>query len=108
MADELLKIIQVFAPDLELKYNKFYIGLAKGDQPNNFAIFRPRKDGLRLEVRHTLSDEIENQLEQLGLTVMDYDKRWRRYRIKLSKADIEKRGEFLNTFLRKAYEGGGS
>lgn len=91
MADSLLEIIHTFAPELALKYNKFYIGLAENEQPNNFAIFRPQKKNiLRLEVRHSRSDEIETKLENLGLDVMDYDQKWRRYRIRLTREDIKK------------------
>ena len=42
MADELLEVIQRFDPGFEFKYNKFYIGLAKNERPNNFASFRPQ------------------------------------------------------------------
>jgi len=42
LADEALQIIRGFLPDLELKYNKFYIGLAKNGVPSNFIVFRPR------------------------------------------------------------------
>ncbi len=105
MADDLLEIIKTFAPDLSLKYNKFYIGLAKNEQPNNFVIFRPQKNSLRIEVRLPRSDEVEAKLEQIGLDVMDYDKRWGRYRIRLSKVDIKKQNEFLAEFLKEAYQG---
>ncbi len=49
MADELLAILKTLDPKLELKYNKFYIGLARDGQPNNFVIFRPKKNALRIE-----------------------------------------------------------
>jgi hypothetical protein len=49
--DEMLEIVKTFAPDLELKYNKFYIGLAKDGQPNNFVIFRARKNSFHAEIR---------------------------------------------------------
>ena len=51
MADELLAMIQGFDPEVQFKYNKFYIGLAKNGQPNNFAQFRAKKTNLRLELR---------------------------------------------------------
>jgi len=104
MADELLEIIKAFDSDLELKYNKFYIGLDKKGQPNNFVIFRPQKNSLRLEPRLKREDEIEGKLEAAGLDVMDYDKRGGRYRIRLSKGDIKKHSEFLTNFLRNTYE----
>jgi predicted transport protein len=104
MADELLEIIKTFDKELELKYNKFYVGLAKNGQPNNFAVFRPQKNSLRLEPRLKREDEMEEKLEAAGLDVMDYDKKWGRYRIRLSKGDIKKHSEFLTNLLRSAYE----
>jgi hypothetical protein len=35
---------------------------------------------------------------------MDYDSRWRRYRIRLSRGDIKKHEAFLNDFLKRAYD----
>ncbi|GMV33772.1 MAG: hypothetical protein AMXMBFR60_16010 [Chloroflexota bacterium] len=103
MADNILEIIRTFAPELSLKYNKFYIGLAKNEQTNNFVIFRPQKTILRLEVRLPRSDEVETKLAGIGLDVMDYDQRWGRYRIRLSKEDIKKHSAFLAEFLSTAY-----
>ncbi len=36
--DDVLGILKTFEPKLELKYNKFYIGLTKGGQPNTAAV----------------------------------------------------------------------
>ena len=105
MADEMLEVVQALDQDLELKYNKFYIGLAKSGQPNNFVIFRPKKDWLRLEVRLDRSDEMQAQLDNSGLDVMDYDSRWGRYRIRLAKGDTTKHKEFLAALMTKAYAG---
>lgn len=105
MADEMLEVVRPLDPDLELKYNKFYIGLAKGGQPNNFVIFRPKKDWLRLEVRLDRSDETQAQLDGSGLDVMDYDSRWGRYRIRLAKGDITKHKDFLAMLMTLAYAG---
>ncbi len=103
MADEMLEVVRDLDPDLEFKYNKFYIGLAKGGQPNNFVIFRPKKDWLRLEVRLDRSDETQAQLDGSGLDVMDYDSRWGRYRIRLTKGDTAKHKEFLAALMTKAF-----
>ncbi len=107
MADEMFEVLRQLDPELELKYNKFYIGLAKNGQPNNFVIFRPKKDWLRLEVRLERSDEMEAQLEGSGLDVMDYDSRWGRYRIRLAKGDITVHKGFLESLLTNAYQGTG-
>ena len=105
MADEMLEVVRAFDPELELKYNKFYIGLAKGGRPNNFVIFRPKKDWLRLEVRLDRSDETQAQLDGSGLDIMDYDSRWGRYKIRLAKGDTMKHKDFLAALMTKAFEG---
>lgn len=105
MTDEMLEVVQSLDSQLELKYNKFYIGLAKGGQLNNFVIFRPKRDWLRLEVRLHRSDETQAQLDASGLDVMDYDVRWGRYRIRLAKGDTAKHKPFLTELLTRAFEG---
>lgn len=104
MVDELLTIVKVIDPVLELKYNKFYIGLATNGQPNNFIIFRPKKSKLNIEIRLEKTDEMQNELEESGLDLIDYDAKWNRYRIRLGKADIKKHEELLMRYLGKAYE----
>lgn len=103
-ADGLLSIIKTFDPAFELKYNKFYIGLAKNSQPSNFVLFRPKKDWLRMEIRLTKSDEMQARLEDAGLDLMDYDNHWGRYRIRLAKGDVQKHNAFLTELLELSYK----
>ena len=109
MADELLEVVNTFDPSLELKYNKFYIGLAKDSQTNNFVIFRPQKNAIRVELRLPNTEERSEMLASAGLDVMDYDTRWGRYRIRLPKGDLKQRREILRELFEAAYkESGGS
>ncbi len=95
MADELLEVVRTLNPHLELKYNKFYIGLARDGQPNNFVIFRPQKTAIRVEPRLQKTEATEAAVEAAGLDVMDYDNKWGRYRIRLQKADVKKHADVL-------------
>ena len=107
MADELLELVNAIKPGYELKYNKFYIGLAKDGQPHNFVIFRPKKNYLRIELalpRTATTDEI---IEQADLDEMGYDTRWSKYRIRLSKGDIKKHEAVLLRLLKMAAENKG-
>ena len=108
MADRLLGIIKGFSPALELKYNKFYIGLAENGQPNNFAIFRPQKNAMRLEVRLKKDEEMEGKLNDAGLDVIDYDNKWGRYRIRLTKGETDKHSDILKKILLGAYKNTGA
>jgi len=105
MADEVLEIVKEFQPGFELNYNKFYIGLTQNGQSNNFVILRPKKSFLRLEIRLSRSDEVEEKITETGLDLMDYDSRNGRYRIRLIKNDIKKHSGILKEILLKSYEG---
>jgi hypothetical protein len=103
VVDELLETVRKFDPSLELKYNKFYIGLARDGAPDNVVIFRPKKEWVRIEPRLTRADETQERLDSAGLDVMDYDERWGRYRIRLAPGDIVKYGELLSALMKEAY-----
>ena len=103
LADEILELIKTFAPELELKYNKFYIGLAKDGQPHNFVIFRAKKNSFRAEIRLASSAEIDQQLESARIDVMDYETKWDRYRLRLTKNDIQKHRDLLLKLLKVSY-----
>ncbi|RMH37300.1 MAG: hypothetical protein D6690_02735 [Nitrospirae bacterium] len=104
MADEFLEIAKKYDESLELKYNKFYIGLAKDGQPRNFIIVRPKKGFIRFEPKLKSSPETTERLESAGLDVMDYDARWGRYRIRLKPGEIEANREILEAIVKEAYE----
>ena len=103
MADEILGWLRELDPGLELKYNKFYIGLAKDGRPNNFVSFRPKKGWLRVEIKLERSEEIQAQLDASGLDVMDYEDRWGQYRVRLDKADLARHRELLISLMRRAH-----
>ena len=108
LADQVLKVINDFASELELKYNKFYIGLAENGRPNNFTIFRPKKNHVRVEIRLKATEEINQQMEDAGLEVMDYDKRYGRYRLRLTSKEIKANEELLKQFLHASYTESGA
>jgi len=108
MADELLSILRSLDPKLELKYNKFYIGLARDGQPNNFVIFRPKKNAIRIEVRLPKDEATESRLQEAGLDVMDYDQTWGRCRVRLPQGEVKKHAEVLKQVFQEAYVKAGS
>jgi hypothetical protein len=105
LADELLAIVKELDPALELKYNKFYIGLARQGLPDNFVIFRPQKNSIRVDLRLDKDELIEQKIEAAGLDVMDYDNNWKRYRIRLAKGETKKHAQILHDLFSAAYKG---
>jgi hypothetical protein len=104
LADEMLEVVKEFYSGFELKYNKFYIGLAKDGQPNNFVIFRPRKKDLNIEVKLPQSEEVQKIIDDANLDDMGYDTRWGNYRIRVSKQDLKKNKEAYTILLKMAFD----
>jgi predicted transport protein len=104
MADDLFSLIKSLDAGLELKYNKFYIGLATNGQPNNFVVFRPRKHGINVDVKLPQTAEVDQLCEQAGFDVMDYDKKWGNYRFRLSQEEIKKNTDLLKKLFKRAYD----
>ena len=104
MVDQLLRIVHEFDPALELKFNKFYIGLAKnGRPPQNFVVFRPRKKSLVLSIRLKQSAETESKLQESGLEALEFDKREGGYRIRLGVEEPKNHEESLRQLIGMAY-----
>lgn len=103
LADQLFDIVKEIDKKLELKYNKYYIGLAKNGIPNNFLTFRPKKGSMVFEIRLKQSNEIQEKLDDAKLDTMDYDLRWHKYRIRVDKNDISKNKELLKELMQLAY-----
>jgi hypothetical protein len=72
LADQLLVLIKGIDPSLELKYNKFYIGLAKDGVPFNFITFRPRKKQLQFEPKIPQSDDLDAEIDKAGIDTLEY------------------------------------
>jgi len=107
LADRLLALIQGFAPGYELKYNKHYIGLAKNGQANNFVAFRPQKTIIRLEPHIPKNDATSQLLEEAGLEVLEYDRHFGYYKIRLSPEDVGHHEELLVALMKQAFDGRG-
>jgi len=102
MVDKQLKIIQTFAPEYNLKYNRYYIGLAKDGIANNFVSFRPKKQWVNSEVRLSKDEALSSEIEEAGIDV-EYLSKWGKYRLKLRPGDIEKNPELLEKIFTQAY-----
>ena len=104
LADQLLDLLRKFDPTLTLKYNKFYIGLAKDGQPYNFVSFNPKKDRIIFRLQLPQTDEFDRKIDEAGLDTLEYNKNWRLYRLRLKEEDIKSKSEILEELSRLAYE----
>lgn len=91
-------------PNIELNYNKYYIGLKQNGSANNFMAFEPHQKFIYLRIR---LPETDSYTEQLNDSVLDfkYDKRYNReYFIKITRIeDYNENKELLESMIKDAY-----
>lgn len=100
--DEVLAWINEETPSYELKYVKYYVGLQRGGLANNFVQFTPRRQYFIIEWRIDRTDELDDALDDSGLSVMPYDKTFRRYRAQINAGDLRKHRGFIVEFIKRA------
>lgn len=104
LADKILAMSKTFSPSVDLNYNKPYIGFTVDGRSLNFAVCKPQKNGMRLEIKLPQTEEIDQRLASSDVNILDYDKRWGLYRLKLTDKDIDSESGVLTTLLKEAYE----
>ena len=104
MADKLLSYIHEFDPDAELNYNKFYIGLKINSRSKNYAIFRPKKNFIGLEIKMPQTEENDEIINQAEIANLDYSKRYGYYRLSIYERDLEEKSDFIKKLLLDAKE----
>jgi hypothetical protein len=103
LADRVLEVVREFQPALDLKYNKYYIGLAQNGLPNNFVTVRPQKKNIIVNFKLPQSDELVQRLTQAGIEVLDYDARWHRLRVRLVAEDLKSHRELIHDVVHEAF-----
>ena len=103
LADSLRVLVnKVTREQLELKYNKHYIGLSRDGVADNFMSFRARKDYLIAEFRIERSDDVTALIEDSDIDSLPYEKRWGRYRLRLTRADVRQHRGLLMDLIGRA------
>ena len=105
LADRILELARELHESLELKYNKFYIGISRGGQAFNFIALRPKRAFLVLEVKIPKTDETDALIERAGIEALEYNKRYQSYKLRIKREDVEAHRETLRQLLKLAYDG---
>ena len=104
LSDSILEIAKEFISSVEQSYNKYYIGFWVDGKPLNFAVCRPQKTALRLEIKLPNSEEFDEIIASSGIDMLDYDKKRGDYRLRLTEKDIKNHRKTIKMLLQKAYE----
>lgn len=79
LTDGLLELVRTVEPNMALKYNKNYIGLAQNGIVTNFVQFRPATTHHRRVVEVPRSKELTQRLVDDGVNLLAYNPHWGRY-----------------------------
>ena len=102
LMDRLFELVREEDPEVELKYNKFYVGLTKDGRADNYAQFRPQKASVVFEARLPRTDETDALLEEAGIETLEYSTRWARYRIRVTEKDFKMHTELFKKLINDA------
>lgn len=86
--------LQQYVKGYELKYNKYYIGLAKNGIANNFISFKPVKTYMYISFRAKEDEEFSSSFEEAGLEATYWTKS-RTCQVKINGYEDYKRNEAL-------------
>jgi hypothetical protein len=104
IADEIMSVIKTLSPNYEFNYRKHYIGLMNDKQVDNFVRILPKKNNfviLRLKLQK--SNDIDEKIKKAGLGILDYDYKWKRYKIRIKKDDIENQKKIIKDLIKLSY-----
>ena len=102
LADGVLDLVRAHDAQAELKYNKFYIGLARNGSPFNYVTMRPRKKKLNLSLRIPRTEETTQLIEDAGIDTLPYDSKWSNYRLVLTPGDLREHQELISGLIATA------
>lgn len=104
ITDRLIEQITHMDKALSPKYNKFYIGLTYNGIARNFISFKPKKEWVWVAIGLEKSDELDRRFESVGLDSVDYDPKWGKYWVRLSKEASFKHNEMINELFKQSYK----
>ncbi len=103
LADKILEMVNRIHPNTKFNYTKYYISFLVDGRAQKFAIIRPRKNGILLEIRLPKDDAIDEIISNAELDFLDYAARQNRYRIKLSANDFENKKDVIIDLMERAF-----
>lgn len=68
--DECFEMLREIQPNIQPKYNKFYVGITLNGRANNFVTFKPKKQFLRIEAKISDQDEWKKRIDDTGFVLL--------------------------------------
>ena len=104
LTDQLFSEIIGNESGFSMKYNKYYVGIAKDNTPVNFVFFKPKKKWVWLIIKTDKDESLTESIDSSGLDC-EYQPRDRRYRIKISEInDYRSNQQLIDSLVNDAKE----
>ena len=100
LTDRVFELVKQVDPDVELKYNKYHIGIAVNGRATNFVSFHPRKARVNLNIALDRSEELIDEMETLGIDSLPY--KWGKYRPSFNTDPTDEQRELLLRMFKLA------
>jgi len=104
IVDVCLKLLNEVDPDLNLNYNQSYIGLSHKKKTNNFVIFLPKQNFLRVQTMVNNAENWANQLKANGFKNVSIGKRNGRLKFRIDKSNIASSSQIIKEIFKNSYE----
>ena len=103
VTDGLLTLVREVAPNIGLKYNKYYIGLSQGGVVTNFVSFHPRRQHVIANFKLPRSEATTQILADAGMNVLAYNAQSGIYRAQIDKDDLVEHADVLRELIKQAH-----
>lgn len=103
LTKEIYPLIEKIDKRCELNSTKNYISIMRDKVANNFAIFRPRKKSLLVQLYLPYTNDYTEMVEKSGLDMTAYDARFKYYGLHVREDDLANKGTQLSELLKAAY-----
>lgn len=102
VVDELVEIAQSIDPNIELTFRRGYCGLSRNGNPDNYLIFKPKKNYCQFEIKIPLTDQTTEFIEKTGLTLLPFNTKWKRYFIQIKPGEVSSNKDFFLKLIQMA------
>lgn len=103
LADRFIELVREKDSSLAPKYNKYYIGLARNGIADNFISLKPKKNWIIFQPKVPSNAELNQRLDDAGLQVMAYERRFNHYKIRLSDSELTEHIDLIREIISMAY-----
>jgi len=103
LADKFIELAREKDSSLAPKYNKYYIGLARNGIADNFISLKPKQKWIIFQPKVPSNPELNQRLDDAGLQVMAYERRFNHYKIRLSESELNEHVNLIREIIAMAY-----